>query len=1762
MKRLLAILLFIFIAASGAQALSALGNIAVSLTVLESAPFISRIVPSSGANTGITNIVISGSGFLGATSVTIAGVPVQSYTIVNDGQINAVVQSGLVPGIKDVKVTNSIGTSPDNHPYDQFTVTSGGGNQPPTITGIYPSSGANTGVTYVAIIGTNFTGTRSVSIEGINVQQWRVISDTQINAVIQAGLSTGIKNMKVRNGVGTSADNHPADQFTVTSGGGTIAPSITSVVPNSGPDNAPTPIIINGSNFTGAATVRIGTLSIPFQVLTDSQMSATVPAGVIPGPYHITVSNQVGTSPTTPADIFTVIYTGSGPFVTQVNPSSGPNTNSTTVVISGFNFTGATSVTIGGAAVQSFTVNSATQITAVIQSGITPAIYHVRVTTPVSQSPETPADEFTVTNGGGSVTPAITGINPNNGSNLQNIPAVISGSNFTGATSVQIGTLQVPFSVVNDGEIQIIVPSGLPIGVYNVTVTNPAGTSNAVPYTVTSGNPGPQIWYIQPSSGSRTSTTNVAIYGINFTGASAVLIGAVPVQSFTFVNDGQINAVIQSGLTAGDYHLQVTTPVATSSKVPADIFTVTSGGGTAIPTVTAVNPNSGSNLYEVPIIITGTNFTGTVGVNLNAINSTFEVISDTEIRALVPAGLPLGTYNVKVTNAIGTSPDNHPNDQYTVTGTGGGTPTVTGVVPNSGANTSTTPVAIYGTNLTGATAINIGSTPITTFTVVNNGQINATVPAGINPNIYHITVTTPLGTSAQNPGDQFTVTSGGGNQPPTITGIYPSSGANTGVTYVAIIGTNFTGTRSVSIEGINVQQWQVITDGQINATIQAGLSTGIKNMKVRNGVGTSADNHPADQFTVTSGGGTVAPSITSVVPNSGPDNAPTPIIINGSNFTGTAAVRIGTLSIPFQVLTDSQMSATVPAGIIPGPYHITATNQVGTSPTSPADIFTVTYSGSGPFVTSVVPASGPNSSTTPVVISGFNFTGATAVSIGGAAVQSFTFVNTNQINAVIQSGITPAIYHVRVTTPVSQSPETPADEFTVTSGGGNVAPTIASITPNTSSNLQNTPVVISGSNFTGVTDVKIGGISIPFSVINNGEIQATVPSGLTPGVYNITASNPAGTSNGVPFTVTSAGPGPQVWYLNPQSGVNTSTTNVAITGTDFTGATAVSIGGVPVQSFSVLNNGSINAVIQAGITPGIYHVQVTSPIGTSPAVDADRFTVTSGGATGIPTVTAVNPNSGSNLYEVPIVISGTNFTGAVAVTLNAVSATYEVISNTEIRALVPAGLALGTYNVKVTNAIGTSPDNHPNDQYTVTGNINNGPTVTGVSPNTGPNNTPTTVSIGGTNLTGATAVTIGGTPVQSFSVISPTEISAVIQSGIQPGLYDLRVTTPSGTSPVNPADHFTVTQGGPVPVVTGINPSSGQNNLTTPIVISGTNLENPTGVMIGNLPITFTPVSGSQVNATVPAGIIPGVYPITVTTPFGTSIPGPNSQFTVLPQSGAPATPEGMTMTKNGSDLTLGWTISSTLNVDHYNIYRNTSPNFVPSVLDRVGTSTTPNYTDAGALTASSSYYYRVTAQSASGAESMTSNIGYKLNKLLTFHTNISNINWISIPYRTPYTNANDIAQDIPNATKVSRFNPSTQLYEHWQKFLGSWIGTNFAVTAGESYLVVVNADSNSRLVGWHDRNTVIGMTFHTTISNINWTSVPYHSVYTNANDIVQSVGANATKISRWNASTQNYESWQKFLGNWTGVNFAVTPGEGYAVIINADTTWKPTTNN
>src|SRR5262249_17126064 len=115
--------------------------------------------------------------------------------------------------------------------------------------------------------------------------------------------------------------------------------------------------------------------------------------------------------------------------------------------------------------------------------------------------------------------------------------------------------------------------------------------------------------------------------------------------------------------------------------------------------------------------------------------------------------------------------------------------------------------------------------------------------------------------------------------------------------------------------------------------------------------------------------------------------------------------------------------------------------------------------------------------------------------------------------------------------------------------------------------------------------------------------------------------------------------------------------------------------------------------------------------------------------------------------------------------------------------------------------------------------------VTNVNPNTGPASGGTSVTITGTNFSGATAVRFGRNAAGSFTVNSATQITATSPAGI--GTVDVTVTTEAGTSAISSGDRFTygpvgTTTTGPAGTTTTLSSSQNPSSFGQPVKFTAT----------------------------------------------------------------------------------------------------------------------------------------------------------------------------------------------------------------------------------------------------------------------------------------------------------------------------------------------------
>ncbi|MFV8668357.1 putative Ig domain-containing protein [Ralstonia pseudosolanacearum] len=339
---------------------------------------------------------------------------------------------------------------------------------------------------------------------------------------------------------------------TATSQGGTIA-IYNGSVPPSGDPNTNGFVYTPPTNFSGTDTATFYTSNDGVTWLPNGTVSITV--------------------------------TSTAPTVTGISPSSGSTGGGTSVAVTGTGFTGATAVKFGSTNAGSFTVNSATSITATSPAGSAGTV-DLTVTTSGGTSATSSADQFTYvappTANASSATVA-------HGSSSNAITLSISGGT---PTSVAVSTAASHGTATASGTSITYTPTASYSGTdtFAYTASNAGGTSAAATVTITVSSA--TVSYAPASPAAGTVGTAYSQSVASASGATspytyALASGSLP-PGLTLSTGGTLSGTPTS---AGTFSFTVT---ATDSSTGTGPFSATSGTLSltiAAPTIT-VSPST------------------------------------------------------------------------------------------------------------------------------------------------------------------------------------------------------------------------------------------------------------------------------------------------------------------------------------------------------------------------------------------------------------------------------------------------------------------------------------------------------------------------------------------------------------------------------------------------------------------------------------------------------------------------------------------------------------------------------------------------------------------------------------------------------------------------------------------------------------------------------------------------------------------------------------------------------------------------------------------------------------------------------------------------------------------------------------------------------------------------------------------------------------------------------------------------------------------
>lgn len=344
-------------------------------------PTVTAVSPADGATDGGIQVTITGTGFTGATSVMFGSTGATTYTVDSDTQIT-VISPAAVAGTVHITVTTPGGTSAAVSA-DQFTYI-----VVPTIVVPFAPLGAdNSAGTGFATLGAMFKASNGTFYYNGRVTPNAGVPDTFV-ATIKAEGGAACKTFTFRDiTFGSYFDNLFFGMLQIT------LYDINNV-------QIGNPILFQMSgddttyHYINGATLSSIYARTPWSIDNVASMEIVFNLyGIDNGEPYPATAQSIYFDSITIANVVTAPL----PAVTAISPSSGPAAGGTQVIITGTGFTGATAVKFANKDAAGFTVNSATQITAVSPANVVGLVADIMVTTPGGTSATNNADRFTYT---------------------------------------------------------------------------------------------------------------------------------------------------------------------------------------------------------------------------------------------------------------------------------------------------------------------------------------------------------------------------------------------------------------------------------------------------------------------------------------------------------------------------------------------------------------------------------------------------------------------------------------------------------------------------------------------------------------------------------------------------------------------------------------------------------------------------------------------------------------------------------------------------------------------------------------------------------------------------------------------------------------------------------------------------------------------------------------------------------------------------------------------------------------------------------------------------------------------------------------------------------------------------------------------------------------------------------------------------------------------------------------------------------------------
>lgn len=1399
---------------------------------------IAAVLPASGPPSGGIPIVVKGKNLPAGVEVWFGTAKAEPIAVPS-GEVATVTLPAGKPGPVDVSLQfkgELLVTAKGAFTYDE--------PQPAAVSKISPATGPTAGGITVVIEGSNFPGSPTVTLGGQKAQVVAAAA-TAIVLVLPAG-KAGPADVLIE---GTGGQVTVKGGFTYES---PADPTVSAVVPSSGPASGGIVVVIQGKNLSPKSKVLFGTKAAPTTYMTGSEgLGVLLPPGDA-GAVDVTVQTP-GLPDAVLKSAFTYLApTGSGPKIAlvAVTPASSPTTGGGWALLKGANLPVGAKVFFGAKESKEVLILSADLATARIPAADAAGPIDVSLMDPASQQSAKLANGFVYYDpkDAKGPPPKLDTIKPGIGPSQGGTLALVEGKGFAEGALVFFGGRPAN-GVLRISESQLTLTSpASPPGPASVMVVHLDGQwselSDAFVYT-TGAKPTLALSGALPGQGSAAGGTDVTLNGSGFAPGLLLFLDGVPhplsvktAKSASLQTPAHAPGVAQVALTSSD---------GWTAFLPGGYLYILEP-----PFVASVQPSWSPPGGGVEVVVVGQGFHPKAKVQIGDADATVLQAGPTAIKVTTPAGKK-GKADVTVTNPDGLFDTLEKGLEYTDVAPGKEL-ALERLVPANGPKQGGTTVVVHGNGFLPTAQVIVAGNLATSVTYIDSKRLQVVMPKGAM-GASDVEVVVPDLGSAKALNAFFYYDADSIGPFPKIDGVEPGIGPVFGETIALVRVSPASDKAKVYFGGALAKV--LGADGNLNLVVQtpahaAGpvdVAVVMPDGKADVRVNAFSYYEPAKDAK--------GPSLNAIKPSGGSTAGG-----DGATLTG-AGFQPGTLAfLGYRPMSDvavingnsmSGLSAPHPTKLV----DAAITRPDGFSAVLPA---AWAYAAPSPQIETVFPAVGPLAGNATVVVTGAGFVDGAVVEFGGFEAKKTTWVASTILIAVTPPMASAGAVDVVVKHPDGKTAKaTEAYTYNDNKPGQN-PPAPTAVTPPKGPYQGGSAVVLWGDHFQVGAQVLFGTKPAKVMLVTKNYATVISPSGSI-GPVDVTILNPdgQGATLGAGFQyISTTAAAPKLYGITPSSGPEKGGTPVLLTGDKLAPGGLGLVGWRPLTAWTVLNSSIATGTTQA-LPAGKQTVAVTNGDGQT-ALLADAFN-----SIGAPQIDSFTPTVGPVAGGTLLTVAGKHFATGAEVWFGTVKAKdVNVLSPFVLKVVTPAAAA-GPTQLKILNSDGQQATSSQPFLFV------SPPKVTEVFAPKGPSTGGVPVVIYGENLLPGAVVRFGSTPAQKVEAVDNKTL-LVWTPQMTVGVKDVTVDSPTGESAVLKGAYTVVDPKdvGKQPVIELLQPATGPTEGGTWGRIAGADFQKGSRAVFGNRPAPETELlDPGQLRFVSPPADVSGTVDVLVLQPDG-----------------------------------------------------------------------------------------------------------------------------------------------------------------------------------------------------------------------------------------------------------------------------------------------------